>query len=295
MSVKQLVVLSGKGGTGKTTLTAALAEQVERTLVADCDVEAPNLYLLLRPRTIRSYVVNVSRKASIDPEICTYCGECQKVCRFGAISGFQVERHACEGCGLCERVCPAGAVSMEEPAGGEIFVGETPYGKMVWARLALGEEASGKVVSQVRMEAQALAVEEGYDLILVDGSPGIGCPVIASVSGADMVLVVAEPTLSGRHDLARVLDTVSFFQIPSLVCINKCDLNEEEAKRIRAECFCRGVEVVAEIPYIEELAEAARLCVTPMDVLEGGAADLLRRLYDEVMGRMGIQSSRPMA
>ncbi|MGQ9476722.1 MAG: ATP-binding protein [Actinomycetota bacterium] len=290
--MKQLVVLSGKGGTGKTTVAAALVEQAGRAMIADCDVEAPNLHLLLKPRTSRSYTMSVSRRASIDPGLCTRCGECEEACRFGAIREFQVEKHACEGCGLCERLCPAGAVSMEEQEGGEVFIGETRYGKMVWACLAVGEEASGKVVSQVRMEAQALAVEEGYDLLLIDGSPGIGCPVIASVTGADLALMVAEPTLSGHHDLVRALETTAFFRIPSLVCINKCDVNEVEAERIRAECSALGVEVVAEIPYLEELAEAARLCVTPMEVLGGEAAFLLRQLHEKVMEKIGLPASQ---
>ncbi|MBC7253058.1 MAG: ATP-binding protein [Actinobacteria bacterium] len=286
--MKQVVVLSGKGGTGKTTVAAALVEQAGRAMIADCDVEAPNLHLLLKPRTSRSYTMSVSRRASIDPGLCTRCGSCEGACRFGAIREFRVEKHACEGCGLCERLCPAGAVSMQAQEGGEVFVGETPYGKMVWARLAVGEEASGKMVSQVRMEAQALAVEEGYELLLVDGSPGIGCPVIASVTGADLALMVAEPTLSGRHDLARALETASFFRIPSLVCINKCDINEVETERIRADCFSRGVEVAAEIPYLEGLAEAARLCVTPLEALNGEASLPLRRLFRKVMEGIGL-------
>lgn len=290
--MKQLVVLSGKGGTGKTTLAAALVEQAGRAMIADCDVEAPNLHLLLRPEITRSYTMSVSCRASIDPELCTRCGDCVEACRFGAIREFRVEKHACEGCGLCERLCPSDAVSMEETEGGQVFIGRTPYGKMVWACLAVGEEASGKVVSQVRMEAQATAVEEDYDLLIIDGSPGIGCPVIASVTGADLALMVAEPTLSGRHDLLRALETAAFFRIPSLVCLNKCDINVEEAERIKEECASLGVEVVAEIPYLEELAEAARLCMTPMEVAEGEAVRLLRRLHERVMEKIGLPPSQ---
>ncbi|WP_458012152.1 ATP-binding protein [Candidatus Solincola sp.] len=290
--MKQLVVLSGKGGTGKTTVAAALVELAGRAMIADCDVEAPNLHLLLKPEITKSYTLNVSRKASIDPERCTRCGDCVEACRFEAIREFRVERHACEGCVLCARLCPAGAISMEEPEGAEVFMGETPYGEMVWARLAVGEEASGKVVSRVRMEAQAAAVEKGYQLLVIDGSPGIGCPVIASVTGADLALMVAEPTLSGRHDLLRALETAAFFRIPSLVCLNKCDINVEEAERIKEECASLGVEVVAEIPYLEELAEAARLCMTPLEVAEGEAARLLRRLHEKVMERIGLPASQ---
>ncbi len=287
-----IAVASEKGGTGKTTVAAALAELARTAMIADCDVEAPNLHLLLKPRVLRSYSLNLSRKARIDPEKCTQCGECEEKCRFEAIRGFQVDPHACEGCGLCFRLCPVGAVSMEQPEGAEVFIGETPYGEMVWARLAVGEEASGKVVSQVRMEAQATAVEKGYELLIIDGSPGIGCPVIASVTGADLALLVAEPTLSGRHDLLRALRTAAFFRIPSMVCINKCDINEVEAERIIADCASLGVPVVAEIPYLEELAEAARLCMTPMEVVQGEAARIFRRLHERVMENLRLSHSR---
>lgn len=286
--MKQLVVLNGKGGTGKTTVAAALAELAGTAMIADCDVEAPNLHLLLKPRAIKSCRLSVSHKARIDPEKCTRCGGCEDNCRFGAVRGFHVEPHACEECGLCFRLCPVGAVSMEQPEGAEVFIGETPYGEMVWARLAVGEEASGKVVSQVRMEAQATAVEKGYELLIIDGSPGIGCPVIASVTGADLALMVAEPTLSGRHDLLRVLQTAAFFRIPSVVCINKCDMNEVEAKRIRAECASLGVAVVAEIPYLEELEEAARLCLTLLETENEAVGNIFRRLYEQLKERMGI-------
>ncbi|MBC7247941.1 MAG: ATP-binding protein [Actinobacteria bacterium] len=291
--MKQLVVLSGKGGTGKTTVAAALAQLAGRSLIADCDVEAPNLHLVLKPSVTRAYTLKVSSKAEIDPEKCDRCGICEDSCRFEAIRAFRVDPYACEGCGLCARLCPVQAVELVEREGAEVLLGETPYGPLVWARLAVGEEASGKVVSQVRMEAQALAAEKGYDLLVVDGSPGIGCPVIASVTGADLALMVAEPTLSGRHDLLRALQTASFFRIPSLVCINKCDINVEEAKRIRDASTAMGVEVVAEIPYLEELAEAARLSMLPLEAANGDIAALFRQLFERVMERMDARATPP--
>lgn len=289
--MKQLVVLSGKGGTGKTTVVAALAQLAGRSLIADCDVEAPNLHLILKPRVTRTYTMKVSSKAEIDPEKCDRCGICEESCRFEAIHGLRVDRHACEGCGLCARLCPIQAVELVEQEGAEVFLGETAYGPMVWARLAMGEEASGKVVSQVRMEAQALAAEQAYPLLIIDGSPGIGCPVIASVMGSNLVLMVAEPTLSGRHDLLRALQTASFFHIPSLVSINKCDINVEEAKRIKDASIAMGVEVVAEIPYLEELAEAARLSTLPLKAVNSDVAMLFRQLYERVMERMDARAA----
>lgn len=289
--MKQLVVLSGKGGTGKTTVVAALAQLAGRSLIADCDVEAPNLHLILRPRVTRTYTLKVSSKAEIDPGKCDRCGICEESCRFEAIHGLQVDRHACEGCGLCARLCPVQAVELVEQEGAEVFLGETAYGPMVWARLAMGEEASGKVVSQVRMEAQAMAIEQGYPLLIIDGSPGIGCPVIASVTGSNLALIVAEPTLSGHHDLLRAVQTASFFHIPSLICINKCDINVEEAKRIKDASIAMGAEVVAEIPYLEELAESSRLSTLPLKAVNGDIATLFRQLYERVMERMDARAT----
>jgi MinD superfamily P-loop ATPase len=288
--MKQLTVLSGKGGTGKTTVAAALVQLAGEAVIADCDVEAPNLHLLLGPRIERSYALSVSSKALIDDELCTACGVCEEECRFGAIRRLKVNPFSCEGCRLCKHLCPVGAISMVEQEGAEVFLGETPYGPMVWARLAMGEEASGKVVTQVRMEAQALSAEGGLELIVTDGSPGIGCPVIASVTGSDLVLMVAEPTISGRHDLERALDMSSFFNVPCLVCINKADINEQEAARIRGSCRSRGVEVAAEIPYCEDLAEAVRQSRPPLEYTDEIITQLFRTLHAKVMEKAGMGS-----
>ena len=284
--MKQVTVLSGKGGTGKTTVTAALAQLTGEVVIADCDVEAPNLHLLLDPEVNRNYPLSVSSKAVIDQELCTQCGLCQEECRFQAIQDYRVKPFLCEGCGLCGRLCPEGAVSMIEQEGAEVFLGDTDHGPMVWARLAMGEEASGKVVSQVRMEAQAISAEGGPELVLTDGSPGIGCPVIASLSGADLALMVTEPTLSGRHDLERAMDTAAFFNIPSLVCINKSDINPEETERIRSLCLSKGVEVAAEIPFSDALAESARQARPPMVGLEDNVSRLLHTLHEKTLAKL---------
>jgi len=285
--VKQVTVLSGKGGTGKTTITAALAQLMGESVIADCDVEAPNLHLLLSPEVTRTYPLSVSSKALIDQDLCTQCGLCQEKCRFEAIDDYTVKPFLCEGCGLCERVCPEGAVSMLEQEGAEVFLGDTDYGPMVWAGLAMGEEASGKVVSQVRMEAQAASAEGGPEMVLIDGSPGIGCPVIASVSGADLALMVSEPTLSGRHDLERAMDMAAFFSIPSLVCINKSDINPEETRRIRELCRRKGVEVAVEIPFSDALAESAQQARPPLDGLDDGVYRLMDVLCDKILAALG--------
>jgi MinD superfamily P-loop ATPase len=288
--MKQITVLSGKGGTGKTTVTAALAQLMSEVVIADCDVEAPNLHLLLNPKVKRDYPLSVSSKAVIDAELCTECGICQEECRFEAIHDYEVKPFLCEGCGLCKSLCPLGAVSMIEQEGAEVFLGDTEYGPMVWASLAMGEEASGKVVSQVRMEAQAISAEGGPELILTDGSPGIGCPVIASVSGSDLALMVTEPTLSGRHDLERAMDTAAFFKIPSLVCINKADINPEEAQKIRELCRHKGVEVVAEIPFSDALAESARQARPPLQEIDEQVAQLFKELYIKVIEQIGLKT-----
>jgi len=288
--MKQLTVLSGKGGTGKTTVAAALVQLAGEAVIADCDVEAPNLHLLLGPHVERSYALSVSSKAIIDEELCTACGVCEEECRFGAIRQLKVNPFSCEGCRLCKHLCPVGAVSMVEQEGAEVFLGETPFGPMVWARLAMGEEASGKVVTQVRMEAQAISAEGGPELIVTDGSPGIGCPVIASVTGSNLVLMVAEPTISGRHDLERALDMSSFFNVPCLVCINKADINEQEAAKIRESCRSRGTEVAAEIPYCEDLAESARQSRPPLEYTDENITQLFRTLHATVMEKTGMGS-----
>lgn len=288
--MKQLTILSGKGGTGKTTVAAALIQLCGDVVITDCDVEAPNLHLLLDPEVHRSYPLSVSSKAVIDEETCTACGICEEECRFDAIRNLEVNPYSCEGCTLCKRLCPVDAISMVEQEGAEVFLGKTPFGPMVWAKLGMGEEASGKVVTQVRMEAQAMSAEGGPELIITDGSPGIGCPVIASVTGSDLVLMVAEPTVSGRHDLLRAMDMSAFFDIPCLVCLNKADINLQEAEAIRESCRSRGVEVVAEIPYCEELAEAARRSRPPLELTDENITQTFRTLHAKVMEKTGLGS-----
>lgn len=288
--MKQLVILSGKGGTGKTTVTAALAQLLEPVVLADCDVEAPNLHILLSPLVERSFMLKVSSKAKIDPQLCDGCGACAENCRFGAITArepFSVDTFKCEGCKVCGLVCPREAVSYSEPDGAEVFLASTQYGPMVGAELSVGEEASGKVVSRVRMEAQLLSVDNGIPLVMVDGSPGTGCPVIASLSGADLALIVTEPSLSGRHDLDRILQVAAHFGVPTVICINKWDINPRLALEIKGSCRDAGVEVRAEIPFREEVVEALRNGKPPLGNVPVEVEEPLRRLAEEIRSRMG--------
>ncbi len=277
--------MSGKGGTGKTTVCAALAQLMKPVVLADCDVEGPNLHLLLAPRIDKAFNIKVSRKARIDARLCDGCGACVEGCRFGAISPYRpyhVDPFLCEGCGVCEFKCPRGAVKLSEREGARVYTGMTSYGPMAGAELAVGEEASGKVVTRVRMEAQLLASDGGLPLVIIDGSPGTGCPVIASMSGADLVLAVTEPSVSGMHDLDRILGVAEHFGIPSVVCINKCDLVPELTRSIREACRSKGIEVVAEIPYCEQVVDALRRGRPPLGNVTAEVEKPLADLADAI-------------
>jgi len=221
MKMKQLVVISGKGGTGKTVITAAFAALAKNKVMADCDVDAADLHILLMPEIIERHDFSGGRTAIIDKTKCNNCGTCISQCRFEAISEetFTVDPISCEGCGVCFRVCPKGAISMENNKSGEWFISSTPYGPFVHARLGIAEENSGKLVAVVRQNAKLIAGKEKRDLIIIDGPPGIGCPVISSISGTDAVLVVTEPTLSGVHDMKRVLELAGHFRTKSLLSL----------------------------------------------------------------------------
>jgi MinD superfamily P-loop ATPase len=247
--MKQLTVISGKGGTGKTTILASLAALARRAVLVDADVDAADLHLLLKPDIQRREPFVASQVAVIDPKKCDQCGKCAEVCRFEAIQDSQVDPISCEGCGVCFHVCPPVAILMKEVQSGEWFISQTRYGPMVHAKLGVAQENSGKLVTLVRKEAQRLAKEDGYPLILIDGPPGIGCPVIASLGGVDAALVVTEPSLSGIHDLERVLEVCRHFQVPAWVCVNKWDINPENTRRIEQYCQEKGSPVIGEIPF----------------------------------------------
>ncbi len=290
--MKELVVLSGKGGTGKTSLVAAFAALTGRSVLADCDVDAADLHLVLAPRTLRVEEFRGRTRARVLVERCAGCGECAVHCRAGAVTldgpgneaiakTYRMDPLACEGCGVCGLVCPAGAVEFQLARDGEWYIAETRHGPLVHARLDPGGESSGKLVTLVRSRARALAAERKLDLLLVDGSPGIGCPVIASVAGADLVLGVSEPTLSGQHDLERLAALTAHFRIPMVVCVNRADLNPEIASAIERWCEAQGIGIAGRIPYDPVFSEAQASRQSVVEYGDGAAAQALRAVWHE--------------
>jgi len=255
--MKQITVLSGKGGTGKTTITASFAVLANDIVIADCDVDAPDLHMLLHPQIMKTQEFKGPKLAVIDMTKCVECGLCRDSCRFDAINDdFQVDPFACEGCGVCVVVCPEEAINLKERISGYAFISKTKYGTMSHARLNPGEANSGKLVTLVRHNARQIAEKENRNLILIDGPPGIGCPVIASVSGVNVGLVITEPTMSGIHDLKRALQLLNHFKILPLVCINMYDINRKNMENIVKFCEENEIEVAGKIPFDPIVTEA---------------------------------------
>ena len=254
--MKQLSILSGKGGTGKTTVTGSFAALSENTVFADCDVDASNLHLLLNPTLKETHEFKGLELAVIDDQKCIHCGRCQELCRFNAINNYYIDPIHCEGCGVCVRFCPVEAISFNERVCGHAYISDTKYGPLSHARLIPGMENSGKLVTQVRKNAKSLAEKYNSDLVLVDGPPGIGCPVIASLSEIDATLVVVEPTLSGIHDLERVLQLLRHFNIEPLVTVNKFDLNVENTEKIEEYATEEDIQIMGRIPFDSQFTEA---------------------------------------
>ena len=281
--MKQLVILSGKGGTGKTSVTAAfaqlasLADSPVKAVLADADVDAANLELVLAPQVLEHQDFWGGKVAEIDPGLCEGCGICEQVCRFDAIyppppprgspkgvlregvggeGTYWVDPIACDGCAACVYQCPESAISMQKQMAGEWFRSESLYGPLFHAALIPAQENSGKLVTLVKQNARLLAMDEAYDIVLVDGPPGIGCPVISAASGADLALIVAEPTAAGVHDMRRVLKTTDHFGVRALVCINKADIYPQGAAEIEAFCREEGIQMVGQIPFDLTVTEA---------------------------------------
>jgi MinD superfamily P-loop ATPase len=287
--VKELVILSGKGGTGKTSVAASFAALAGNSVLADCDVDAADLHLVLDPAVRHSSEFRSGKEAVIRQEDCMGCGMCHSVCEFSAIEAtdnpdgsttFSVDPFACEGCGLCVRFCPEQAIDFPETVSGEWFVSETRFGPFVHARLGIAAENSGKLVSLVRAEAKKLAKQQNIELMLTDGPPGIGCPVIASVTGADAVLIVTEPTVSGLHDLERIVRLTEFFRVRAMVCVNKCDINRAVTGQIRDFCGEHELEYAGEIPWDAGVTKAQLAGIPVVEHNSSAAAGAIRDTWD---------------
>ncbi len=297
---KQVVILSGKGGTGKTSVAAALVDLAAQELplaIGDADVDASNLDLVLNPERVSTAPFKSGLLARIDPEQCIRCGACAAACRFEAIvageddAPYRVDPVACEGCAACAYRCPVDAVTMTEPPVGEWYASETPYGPLFHAHLFAGAENSGKLVTLVKQQARLRALDDDRPLVLVDGPPGIGCPVISAASGADLAVLVVEPTLSGAHDLDRVLQTTTHFGVPALVVINKADLSERRTAGITAFCEEQGVTIAGRIPY-DTTITAAMVQGQPITryAPRGEQTRALRAIWAQVKTAVGLET-----
>ncbi|MFC1601007.1 ATP-binding protein [Candidatus Sumerlaeota bacterium] len=291
--MKELVIISGKGGTGKTSIVASFAALALKPALADCDVDAADLHLILEPTVVRREIFSGGSRARIMPERCAACGQCQRLCRFDAIGAdgaadgplaktFWVDPIACDGCGVCAWFCAEKAIEFGPVANGEWFVSDTRHGPMVHAELGVAEENSGKLVSIVRAEAKRIVAERALELLIVDGSPGIGCPVIASITGADLVLVVTEPTMSGLHDLRRVADLTKHFGIKTMVCINKWDVNEKISGQIEVYSREQGILVAGRIRYDSAVTRAQLERKSIVEYTQTGVAEDVQALWSEV-------------
>ena len=293
--MKELTIISGKGGTGKTSVTASFATLAPNRIVVDADVDAANLFLTLEHKTIENSYFKGGSLASIDNDLCTECGDCRDRCQFNAISeDFIIDPISCEGCGVCAYFCPEKAIAFEQQVCGEKFVSETPWGPMIHARLGIAEENSGLLVSQLRQEAREMAKDKKIPLIITDGPPGIGCPVIAAVTNADALLIVTEPTLSGLHDMERVKSLADQMRIPTMLCINKADLNPETAGTIKTFAKENGIKFVGEIPFDRGVIDAMKANQSLTQFSRGPAALAVESIWKEVQQFMGTTLERIM-
>ena len=294
--MKQIVILSGKGGTGKTTVAGALAHlasQEASVVLVDADVDASNLELLLSPEVRERHAFFSSKVAVIDPELCVSCGRCEELCRFDAViapavdgEAFSIDAVPCEGCAVCHFECPAEAIRMEEPQDGLWFRSDTAFGPLIHAHLFAGQENSGKLVAEVRQRAAAIVRENGQTYAIIDGPPGIGCAVIAATTGTHLALIVIEPTVSGIHDLERILGVTEHFGVPALVCINKYDISVRKSDEISDYCAKHGIEVVGRVPFDTVVTEAMvqGRAITAYD--DGTVSQALRKVWQVVRDRL---------
>ncbi|MGZ7111838.1 MAG: ATP-binding protein [Halobacteriota archaeon] len=286
--MKTLTIISGKGGTGKTSIVGSFAVLAKNAVFADCDVDAADLSLIIDARLKTASEFKASQKACIDVAKCIQCGDCEHACHFKAIWDSKVNPFLCEGCRVCSLVCPQEAIRMDDVCSGQLFVSNTPYGPLVHARLEPGEENSGKLVTLVRQTAEQIARDEGFQHIVVDGPPGIGCPVIASLTGATATLIVTEPTLSAISDLKRVLSVCNHFKVPGFVCVNRCDLYQENVRRITEFCQEQGIEILGMIPYDPNVVRALVQGKPVVAYTESAASQQIRKLWDRLAERVSL-------
>lgn len=295
--MKELVVISGKGGTGKTSIAASLAVLAKPAVLVDCDVDAADLHLVLEPRIERREDFVGGSKARIKPGHCTACGKCEELCRFDAIwfdgpgygraaRTFRIDALACEGCGVCYDFCAEDAIEFRPEVCAQWFVSETRCGPMVHARLAVAAENSGKLVTQLRRASQQIAQSKGLDLVICDGSPGIGCPVIASLTGASLALVIVEPTVSGLHDFERIAKLCLRLGVPGLLVINKADLNGEVAGRLDGAAREMGIEPAGRVPYDPEVTRAQVAARSVVELSNGPASEAIAPIWHAVEERL---------
>jgi MinD superfamily P-loop ATPase len=289
--MQELIVISGKGGTGKTSLMAAFSSLAENKVLCDADVDAADLHLIMNPKVIRRSDFQSGNTAAINNNLCTECGLCREMCRWDAIStGYEVNSIDCEGCGVCVHFCPEKAINFPENTCGEWFVSDTRFGPMVHARLGIAEENSGKLVTLVRQEARKLAEENKLDLILTDGPPGVGCPVIASIGGASAVLIVTEPTVSGIHDMERVAQLAGHFKVPAVICVNKFDLNLELTREIENYAKEKEMSGLGRIPFDPVFTKAMIQAQTVFEY-DGQSAvgKAIRGIWQRLSEKLGLR------
>lgn len=274
----QLVITSGKGGTGKTTVAAGFVVLAGGPVIVDADVEAPNQHLLLRPKNLEKKDYKGTKVAVKDAEKCEQCGKCEEYCRFNAIQEMEVDFTRCEGCRVCVFICPTGALRLEEVTTGVTMVSKTAYGSFSHALLDIGAEGSGKLVTEVRRNAEGLVQDE--QLLIIDGSPGIGCPVIASLSGTDLAVIVTEPSVSGRHDLERILNVARHFVVEAFVCINKWDLSPMMSTEIESFCAAESVNLVGRIPFDPGILDVVKQGLPVEQLLETRAGEAITEMWN---------------
>jgi MinD superfamily P-loop ATPase len=291
--MKEVVVISGKGGTGKTSITGCFGALAEGPVLADCDVDAADLHLIVKPDVKQSFDFTGGKRAAVISQKCIGCGKCKEYCSFDAVNfngegnnivakTYTIDPVSCEGCGVCKWFCPADAISFADCINGKWFISETRFGPMVHARLGIAEENSGKLVTLIRKEVKKKAQELGKDMIIVDGSPGIGCPVIASITGSDIVLVVAEPTLSGKSDLERVAKLTKNFNIKTFVCINKYDINPQMADQVTKMSEKMGLCVVGRVSYDNVFTDAQIEGKSVVEFDHGNVSRQIKEMWQKI-------------